>query len=96
MSSGLNKFKTLLSSSARMDSALILSLMDTAVKLTPANPLLILCFFLCLRLLLMQYVTTIKRRRNKATATDPAMTFAFDCCCGRLGLRSVDDGVNTA
>lgn len=82
--------KILLSSRARMDSALILSLMETAVKVTPAKPRLIFrsCFFL--RFLYTKQIMAMIRRSNKNPATAPAMRAAFDDADGGVG-----EGVNS-
>ena len=77
ISSGLNRLRTLLSSRARMDSALILSLMDTAVKWTPSKPFDNFSGFL-FRFFKTQARTMMMRKRVMTAAIVPAMAAVFD------------------
>ena len=77
ISSGLNRLRTLLSSRARMDSALILSLMDTAVKWTPSKPFDNFSGFL-FRFFKIQARTMMMRKRVMTAAIVPAMAAVFD------------------
>ena len=77
ISSGLNRLRTLLSSRARMVSALILSLMDTAVKVTPSNPLATLSGLLRLRRSQTKSVITTMIKTT-VPATAPAKRDVFN------------------